>query len=118
GWRRATWDGRLVLGHDGRTVGQCAFLRLIPDAGVAVTLLTNSDEVADLADELLREVLAEVAGVTMPPPPGPPEQPVEVDITPHVGVYRRAGAEIEVLADGPALRYTATGEMAMLTAEP
>ena len=118
GWMRATWDGRLVLGHDGRTVGQCAFLRLLPEAGFAVTLLTNSDEAADLADELLREVFAEVAGVAMPRPPTPPEQPVEVDITPHVGVYRRAGAEIEVLADGPALRYTATGEMAQLTAEP
>ena len=118
GWMRATWDGRLVLGHDGRTMGQRAYLRLIPELGVAVALLTNSDDAGDLADELIREVFAEVADVAVPRPPSPPEQPVEVDITPHVGVYRRIGAEIEVLADGPALRYTTTGEMAVLTGEP
>jgi dipeptidyl aminopeptidase/acylaminoacyl peptidase/CubicO group peptidase (beta-lactamase class C family) len=117
GWMRATWDGRLVIGHDGRTVGQCAYLRMIPELGVAAVLLTNSDEAADLADELLREVFAEVAGVAMPRPPSPPEHPVEADITPHVGVYRRSGAEIEVLADG-VLRYTTTGELAALTAQP
>jgi hypothetical protein len=32
-----------VFGHDGDSIGQSAFLRVIPDAGVAVALLTNSD---------------------------------------------------------------------------
>ncbi|MEV0385625.1 serine hydrolase [Nonomuraea sp. NPDC050643] len=35
------WDGGTVIGHHGATIGQQAFLRMAPDAGVAVALLTN-----------------------------------------------------------------------------
>ena len=41
GWIRFGWDGRRLIGHDGNTIGQAAFLRVLPDDGLAVTLLTN-----------------------------------------------------------------------------
>ena len=41
GWIRFGWDGRRLIGHDGNTLGQAAFLRVLPDEGLAVTLLTN-----------------------------------------------------------------------------
>ena len=33
GWIRFGWDGRRLIGHDGNTIGQAAFLRVLPDEG-------------------------------------------------------------------------------------
>ncbi len=73
GWIRFGWDGHRLLGHDGNTIGQAAFLRLLPEQGLAVTLLTNGGQTRDLYEDLLREVFEEVAGVRMPHPLTPPE---------------------------------------------
>ncbi|MGH9059131.1 MAG: serine hydrolase, partial [Acidimicrobiales bacterium] len=108
GWIRDDWTGRRIIGHDGNTIGQSAFLRLLPDQGLAVTLLTNGGNAHDLYVELYREIFAELAGVTMPHPLEPPSTPVTVDATRHLGVYERAGSLTEVLAgeDGLRLRNT------------
>ncbi len=120
GWIRFDWGGRRLIGHDGNTIGQAAFLRLLPDAGLAVTLLTNGGNTHDLYEELYREVFAEIADVAMPTPLEPPADPPAVDITPFLGVYERASVRIDVLdgADGPALRTTVTGPIAELVPEP
>jgi hypothetical protein len=59
----------------------------------------------------------------MPAPITPPAEPVDTDITPHLGSYERAGVLMEILAGtddivGPALRTTLTGPLAELTPEP
>ena len=120
GWIRFDWNGHRLIGHDGNTIGQSAFLRLLPDDGLAVALLTNSDNATDLYQDLLREIFAELADVDMPPPLSPPAKPVSVDIQPHVGTYERASSRIEVMIgdDGPVLRNTVTGPLAELTPEP
>ena len=68
GWIRFGWDGRRLIGHDGNTLGQAAFLRVLPDEGLAVTLLTNGGNTRDLYEDLYREIFAELAGVEMPHP--------------------------------------------------
>ncbi len=120
GWIRYTWDGKLLVGHDGNTIGQAAFLRLLPEAGLAVTLLTNGGNARDLYQDLYREIFAELAGVTMPTPLAPPAQPPSVDFARHVGSYERASVRIEVLErDGAAvLRTTITGPLAELVPDP
>ncbi len=120
GWIRFGWDGRRLIGHDGNTLGQAAFLRVLPDEGLAVTLLTNGGNPRDLYEELYREIFRELAGVEMPRPLEPPADPVEVDVAPRIGTYERAGARLEVLAraDGPVLRTTVTGPIAELVSEP
>jgi dipeptidyl aminopeptidase/acylaminoacyl peptidase/CubicO group peptidase (beta-lactamase class C family) len=123
GWIRFGWDGQRLVGHDGNTIGQAAFLRVLPEAGLAVTLLTNGGNTRDLYEDLYREIFAELAGVDMPAPITPPAEPVDTDITPHLGNYERAGVLMEVLAStddiaGPALRTTLTGPLAELTPEP
>ena len=95
GWIRFGWDGQRLVGHDGNTIGQAAFLRVLPEAGLAVTLLTNGGNTRDLYEDLYREIFAELAGVAMPTPITPPAEPVDTDITPHLGSYERAG-----VADG------------------
>ncbi|MCY1136799.1 serine hydrolase [Actinoplanes sp. Pm04-4] len=117
GWIRFGWDGHRLIGHDGNTIGQSAFLRLLPSQGLAVTLLTNGEGARDLYQDLFTEIFAEVAGVTMPRPLTPPSPPVDVDVTPHLGTYERASVRLEVL-EGPILRMTQTGPLAELSPEP
>jgi CubicO group peptidase (beta-lactamase class C family) len=120
GWCRFTWDGRTLLGHDGTTIGQSAFLRLLPAQGLAVVLLTNGGNAGDLYQDLYREILADVAGLGMPLPPAPPRQPPAVDFARHTGTYERAGIRIDVLDrdGGPVLRTTTTGPLAALLTDP
>ncbi|MCD9199115.1 serine hydrolase [Aeromicrobium wangtongii] len=120
GWIRFGWDGQRLYGHDGNTIGQSAFLRVLPEAGLAVTMLTNSDSSRDLYEALYREIVAELAGVTMPRPIAPPEPAVDVDIAPYVGRYERSSVIMEVfVADGePWLRTTLVGPLAEMVPDP
>jgi len=120
GWIRFGWDGRRLIGHDGNTLGQAAFLRVLPEEGLSVTLLTNGGNTRDLYEDLYREIFRDLAGIEMPRPLEPPSEPVQVDLGPRLGTYERAGARLEVLdgSDGPVLRTTVTGPIAELVAEP
>lgn len=119
GWIRFRWDGRELVGHDGNTIGQSAFLRVLPDAGLAVTLLTNGGNTRDLYEDLFREIFAELAGIEMPRPLEPPAAPVAVDLSPHVGTYERASVRLEVIdGDAATLRATVTGPLAALVPDP
>ncbi|WP_037569001.1 serine hydrolase [Phaeacidiphilus oryzae] len=119
GWIRFGWDGHRVIGHDGSTIGQSAFLRLLPEEDLAVTLLCNGGSAQDLYLDLFREVFAELAGVDMPQPLEPPAEPPAVGLERHLGRYERAGARIEILRGeaGPRLRHTVTGPLAAMVPE-
>nr|WP_246400476.1 serine hydrolase [Jiangella mangrovi] len=120
GWFRLDWNGTRLIGHDGNTIGQSAFLRVLPEQNVAVTMLTNGGHTRDLYETLIREIFAEVAGVEMTVPLGPPEEPVEVDLAPHVGTYERTSVRLDVWQgeSGAKLRMTQTAELAGLDNEP
>jgi CubicO group peptidase (beta-lactamase class C family) len=120
GWSIFDWAGRTVIGHDGGTIGQAAFLRVVPDAGVAIALLTNGGRPMALYRELFGGLLSEVAGFEMPEQPVPPEPPLPVDPSAYVGVYEREGASIRVVArDGGLVAIqTVTGLGSELTPEP
>ena len=91
GWIRYGWGGERLVGHDGTTLGQAAFLRVLPSQGLAVSLLTNGGHALDLSRELLREVFDELAGVQMPAPVEPATSPVDVEPAAYVGRYERTG---------------------------
>jgi dipeptidyl aminopeptidase/acylaminoacyl peptidase/CubicO group peptidase (beta-lactamase class C family) len=120
GWIRFGWDGERLIGHDGNTIGQAAFLRVLPGGRFAVALLTNGGHTRDLYEDLYREIFAEVAGVEMPEPFAPPVEPVEVDVAPYVGRYERTSVVMEVESgpEGPLLRTTITGPLAELVPDP
>jgi dipeptidyl aminopeptidase/acylaminoacyl peptidase/CubicO group peptidase (beta-lactamase class C family) len=120
GWIRFGWDGRRLIGHDGNTIGQAAFLRLLPDDGLAVTLLTNGGNTRDLYEEFYREIFAELADVEMPRSLAPPAEPVATDITPYLGTYRRESVRMDVLDGdaGPRLRTELLGPLAQLQEDP
>jgi CubicO group peptidase (beta-lactamase class C family) len=116
GWAIYDWDGRRVYGHDGDTIGQSASLRVVPDSGVAVALLANSDRAGALHDEVISGVLGELCDVAVPPPLQPPAEPPPVDPRRHAGVYERVGTRVEAtVRDGAlVLHVVPTGELADL----
>ncbi|SDM73172.1 serine hydrolase domain-containing protein [Allokutzneria albata] len=77
-----------VIGHTGVSKGQKAFLRVVPSAGVAVAVMTNSSGGEPLAHEIFVAVLGDLAGVETAPLPAPPENPTVVDADRMCGTYR------------------------------
>jgi CubicO group peptidase (beta-lactamase class C family) len=120
GWMLFDCDGRRVYGHDGGTLGQSAFLRVVPDADVAVALLANGGHTVDLFDDLVRPLLDELAGFTLPIRLEPPAVAVDGALERYVGVYERLGNRIEIeLRDGRLVgRLIVTGPLAEMTLEP
>jgi CubicO group peptidase (beta-lactamase class C family) len=116
GWIRYGWDGQRLIGHDGNTIGQSAFLSVLPSRGMAVSLLTNGGSARDLYHELWSEIFRETAGVEMPPPLEPPASAPEFDPARYVGRYERSGITTEVMEQdgGLTLRATMTGPLAEL----
>jgi CubicO group peptidase (beta-lactamase class C family) len=94
-------EGALV-GHDGNTIGQSAFLRMVPEAGVAVTVLTNGGRAGLLFRDIVGHVLRELAGRDLPDEPLPPANPTTIDAAPYVGDYACDMATIAITqeADG------------------
>lgn len=106
GWFLMDWSGRRVYGHDGATLGQTAFLRILPDAGLAVSLLTNGGHTRELFEDLFSEVFSELAGVDLPPRPEPAADPFVFDPADYVGHYAREGVEMSIEEDGDGLKAT------------
>ena len=120
GWELFEWDGRRVVGHDGNTIGQAAFLRVVPDAGVAIALLTNGGGATGLHRDLLGPLLSETTGIALPAELVPPQEPVAVDAAAYVGVYERESSSLRVEArgDGIVAIMTMAGIAAEITPEP
>ena len=97
GWILMTWDGQRVFGHDGATLGQGAFLRILPERGLSVSLCTNGGQhPRDLFYELYTEIFAELAGVTLPAQLAPADGAEVDDPSRFTGRYAREGVELEV----------------------
>ncbi len=117
GWTLYDWNGVRGFGHDGAAIGQYAYLRAFPAAGLAIALTTNGGGARQLYSDLFRELVAGLGGITMPPPFEAPEVAPDVDITPYLGSYSREGVDITIMAteSGPRIRYAFTGTMAELS---
>jgi CubicO group peptidase (beta-lactamase class C family) len=120
GWELFEWDGRRVIGHDGNTIGQAAFLRVVPDAGVAIALLTNGGGAMGLFRDVLEPLLAETTGIALPAELAPPAEPIAVVAAAYEGVYARESSSISVQARGEGIVavMTVTGIAAEMTPDP
>jgi CubicO group peptidase (beta-lactamase class C family) len=95
------WDGVPVVGHDGGTPGQSTCWRIVPDRGVVVAVNTNGGSAGALLDDVLTPVLAEVAGIRVPPRAVPPAEPVPFRPDGYAGRFAGPLATLEVaVADG------------------
>ena len=86
GWGLGQYRGGLLIGHDGKTPGQCAFLKLVPEKDLAIALLTNHDIGIRLVTEVLVPLYRELAGISIPELSFP-ESPVSVPLERYEGSY-------------------------------
>lgn len=118
GWEIYDTPAGPVIGHDGGTVGQASFLRMVPGDDVTVVLLTNGGEPFALYREVVGHLLAELSGRGLPPLPSPPADPPQVDASRYAGTYSSLIADfvIEQDQDGRIWRETrAKGAFAELS---
>ncbi|MDT7548198.1 MAG: hypothetical protein QOE84_592 [Actinomycetota bacterium] len=101
GWILPNWDGRALFAHDGSTIGQGAFLRVLPgDTDLTVALLTNGGESRDVYQDLFGEVFEQLAGVSIPARVEPASNPPSFDPSKYVGRYERESMAHEVVQRG------------------
>jgi CubicO group peptidase (beta-lactamase class C family) len=98
-WELFDLDGGRVFGHDGGTIGQNAFLRIVPGADVAIALLTNGGNPIGLYFEIYRRLLKELAGIEIPAHPLPPAEPRRIDASRYAGTYANSVGKSEVTQD-------------------
>lgn len=96
GWIRFDWNGERLIGHDGNTIGQSAFLRVHPRSGLVVALLTNGGNTRDLFQSLYGDIFADLAGVELPAALAPVDD--QPDLTGREGIYERGAERIEIAA--------------------
>jgi CubicO group peptidase (beta-lactamase class C family) len=99
GFERFDTPAGALIGHDGSTIGQNAFLRMVPEAGVAVALLTNGGDTLSLYHEIVGRVFAQLTDATLPGLPTPPANPERVDASRYVGTYSAEVADLVVSQD-------------------
>lgn len=121
GWEIDREGEHELFGHDGNTVGQSSFLRIAPEAGVAVVLLTNGGDGAGLFHDVVDEILRALTGEGLPLPPAPSADPADGDVSSFLGVYANTTVEMEVSQDDSGrlwLEQRPTPELLALGAEP
>lgn len=103
GWTIEDWHGIHAIGHDGATVGQRAFLRLIPSQRVAAVLLLTGGK-ADGVYRRLFGSLAETFGARLPDAVEPPHGYDAGDVSAYPGRYRNGESTVEIFADDGELK--------------
>ena len=97
GWEVHQWGDQVVIGHDGDTLGQRAFLRVIPESDGAIVVLTNSYLGPQVATPLLTEIAADIFDLPVPPLPVV-DLACDVDATRLVGSYERMHQRLDIEA--------------------
>jgi CubicO group peptidase (beta-lactamase class C family) len=115
-WRLRQWGDRRLFGHDGSTIGQTAYLRIEPDSGIAVCLLTNAADSQNLYRAVFSEVFGELLGVTPPADPEPVSALAGADYSRHAGRYERVSRRYDIFGRASGLRavFETTGQLAAL----
>lgn len=94
GWCLMNWQGQKLYGHDGATMGQFAFLRVLPEDNIAVALLTNGGDAQGLYRHLYDSIFGKLARVSDPQLPAPlTNQP---DPGRYIGHYENILNRIEI----------------------
>lgn len=99
GWEIDRDGDAPLFGHDGNTVGQSSFLRIAPEAEVAVVLLTNGGDGQGLLRDVVEPLLQELTGSGLLTPPVPAEDVATGDIDAFLGRYADSNMEMEIVLD-------------------
>ena len=106
GWFLMNWNGQRVYGHDGGTIGQFAYLRIFPEKGIAVALLTNGGRAGLLFDDVCNEVISPLVLAELPVLPAPlADQP---DYRRFEGRYENMGSIVDIKCKKDRLMLSST----------
>jgi CubicO group peptidase (beta-lactamase class C family) len=100
GWILDRWGDVDLIGHDGNSIGQNAFMRVAPAERFGFCLQTNVESALLLYRELANWLFGERLGVGPRPDAEPLEDASVSDPARYTGVYEREGLRLEVNADG------------------
>ncbi|MEU0484184.1 serine hydrolase domain-containing protein [Streptosporangium sp. NPDC006013] len=87
GFELFDWGGE-VYGHDGGTIGQSTFWRVVPGADFAIAMSANGGDFLGLLVDVVLPVIREATGLAVPDFPVPAGTPQVVDLTPYTGGYQ------------------------------
>ncbi|HWO61598.1 MAG TPA: serine hydrolase domain-containing protein [Umezawaea sp.] len=99
GFERFDTPDGTIIGHDGNTIGQAAFLRIVPEAGLVVALLTNGGDAAALHHDVVGHALDALSDVALPALPVPPAEPESIDAERFTGTYSASVFDLTISQD-------------------
>ncbi|HKA82943.1 MAG TPA: serine hydrolase domain-containing protein [Acidimicrobiales bacterium] len=122
GWTVRRWGPLTCVGQDADTIGQRAFLRVVPERRFALCVLTNSPTGAALARTIIPSVAADLLDVDASPIAAPTPGPAVPDPGRLSGHYDRLHQRVEVTVDaetgGLVARTEPSGVLGALGIEP
>ena len=107
GWMQDQWDGHRVVGHGGTKLGNKAWFRLLPDDGVALTVLCNGGVAAEAGEEVCAALAASYVGARIVPKISPTPDAQAVVGDEWLGTYSDAVTTLHV-ARGAGGEYVAS----------
>lgn len=113
GWILDHFGDVPVIGHDGNSLGQNAFMRIAPEQRFGFCLQTNVESALSMYRELATWLFEERLGVAPRQDPEPLPSPTVADPDRYVGTYHRSGLVFEIgRADDDSLTATITASHA------
>jgi CubicO group peptidase (beta-lactamase class C family) len=108
GWILDRWGEIDVIGHDGNSIGQNAFMRVAPGERFGFCLQTNVGSALLLYRELAAWLFTERFGEELGPNPDPTivDEKTVADPARYTGVYQREGLRLEVTTEASHLLAT------------
>ncbi|MHB8342327.1 MAG: serine hydrolase domain-containing protein [Mycobacteriales bacterium] len=107
GWILDHWGEIAVIGHDGNSIGQNAFLRVAPEHRFGFCLQTNTESALNLYREVARWLFGARLGVGPRRDPEPLDGAAAWDPQRFTGRYEREGLIVEVTADAQGRLFAA-----------
>lgn len=122
GWAIYDLDGGgRVVGHNGGTIGQAAYFRMVPEHGLAIAVLTNGGNPNNVWRAIHARVLRDLAGLEAPAEAVPDPAAAMPEISRFLGTYSNAAEDntLRVAEDGRVLLdYIPRGISAELGEQP
>lgn len=121
GWMLDDWDGHRVFWHGGTTIGNNAWLQVLPDDGLVFVTFCNGGVAPYAAAELYEAFAAQFAGTAPTPLPRPTGTAADTVVPEEwLGTYSDASTSLEVeRAEGGGFQATVTSSgLAQPTQDP
>lgn len=96
GWILDHFGDVAVIGHDGNSLGQNAFMRVAPEQRFGFCLQTNVESALSMYRELAAWLFEERLGVTPRQDPAPLASRAVAEASRYVGTYQREGMAFEI----------------------